>query len=187
MARLAGGLEQAADRGGDVARSSAARFTARLEPRIDPCLRLARAILGDHADAEDVLHDAVVAAWRAWPDLRDETRFDGWFDRILVNRCRDRLRRRRRGPHVVPIVRELESGPLVDPWPRVTDSLAVERAFADLDPEHAVVAALRFYRDLPIDAIAALVGIPEGTVKSRLHHATLRLRAALGAHEAADD
>ncbi|MEX1343603.1 MAG: sigma-70 family RNA polymerase sigma factor, partial [Candidatus Limnocylindrales bacterium] len=56
---------------------------------------------------------------------------------------------------------------------------AIEQAIADLSEDHRVVLALRYYRDLTIDDIATLLGIRPGTVKSRLHHAQKRLRAAL--------
>ena len=55
--------------------------------------RLASAILGDPNEARDAVHDAFVTAWRKWSTLRDHQRFDAWFGRIVVNTCRDRLRR----------------------------------------------------------------------------------------------
>jgi RNA polymerase sigma-70 factor (ECF subfamily) len=55
----------------------------------------------------------------------------------------------------------------------------LERAFATLDPEHAIAVSLRFYADLTVPQIAQRLGIAEGTVKSRLHHALRRLRAAV--------
>src|SRR5512135_2080868 len=101
VARLANGLGGSLGRREDNAGiDDRARFLAHVEVRIEPGLRLARAILGSHGDAEDALHDAVLAAWRAWPHVRDESRFEAWFERILVNRCRDALRRRRRGPRL---------------------------------------------------------------------------------------
>jgi len=54
-----------------------------------------RYILGNAADAEDAVQEAVVRAWRAWRGLREAERFEPWFDRIVVNVCRDRLKRRR--------------------------------------------------------------------------------------------
>jgi hypothetical protein len=61
---------------------------------LDANYRLARAILHDPADAEDATQDALVQAWRKWPTLRDPKLFEHWFTRILVNTCRDHLRRR---------------------------------------------------------------------------------------------
>src|SRR6185369_926201 len=68
----------------------AAAFARLADEHIDKSYHLARAILGDAT----VAHDAFVQAWRKWETLRDPARFEHWFDRILVNACRDRLRTR---------------------------------------------------------------------------------------------
>jgi hypothetical protein len=70
----------------------AAAFTRLADEHLDRAYRLARAILLDEPEAQDAVHDAFVQAWRKWDTLRDQTRFEPWFDRILVNTCRDRLR-----------------------------------------------------------------------------------------------
>jgi len=139
--------------------------------------RLARAILGSPAEAEDATHDAFVQAWRKWSSLRDPDRFEAWFERILVNTCRDRLRRRARRP-----VRDL-SDELTrldrDPYPEVEERVALNAALARLSPDHRVVVALRYYRDLSTREIADELGIREGTVSSRLHNALRKLRERL--------
>jgi RNA polymerase sigma-70 factor (ECF subfamily) len=68
------------------------RFT---DARLERAYRLAGLLLRDRSEAEDAVHEAAIVAWRRWPDLRDTDRLDAWFDRILVNECRARLRRRR--------------------------------------------------------------------------------------------
>jgi RNA polymerase sigma-70 factor (ECF subfamily) len=80
--------------GESVGRASAFRRLA--DQHLDEAYRLATAILHDEADAQDATHDAFERAWRKWSTLRDESRFDAWFGRILVNECRDRLRHGRR-------------------------------------------------------------------------------------------
>ena len=70
----------------------AAAFTRLADEHLDKAYRLARAILRDETEAQDAAHDAFVQAWRKWDTLRDPARFEQWFDRILVNACRDRLR-----------------------------------------------------------------------------------------------
>ena len=67
-------------------------FLRLADDHLDAAYRLARAILHDATDAQDATHDAVERAWRKWSTLRDPARFEPWFDRILVNTCRDRLR-----------------------------------------------------------------------------------------------
>ena len=157
----------------------AAAFLRLADEHLDAAYRLARAILRDPTEAQDATHDAVVQAWRGWSSLRDQARFEPWFDRILVNICRDRLRRTSRW-QATDISTEvaLAAG---DPLAPMHDRDVLERALATLSPDHQVVVALRYFRDLPIDAIASRLGIPAGTVHSRLHHALKRLHAVVDA------
>ena len=74
----------------------AAAFSELAERHLADSYRLAALILGERADAEDATQDAFVAAWKSWSSLRDPAHFEAWFGRILVNVCRDRLRRSRR-------------------------------------------------------------------------------------------
>ncbi len=157
-------------------------FTRLLDRGLDSHYRLASVILGDPIEAEDAVHDAAVVAWRGFGALRDRDRFEAWFGRILVNGCRDRLRRRRRRPIVawIPMLGDLDTGPKVlDETEAVATRDELGRAFATLEPDHVVVIALRFYADLSVREIANRLGIPEGTVKSRLHHGLKHLKAAV--------
>ena len=156
----------------------AATFTRLADEHLDRAYRLARAILRDPAEAEDATHDAFVQAWRRWDTLRDPARFEPWFDRILVNTCRDRLRSPSRQTTDISAEVALSTG---DHAGRTEDRAAVATAIATLSPDHQVVVALRYYRDLTIEDIAARLGIPAGTVQSRLHYALKRL------HESMDD
>lgn len=149
--------------------------------RLGESYRLARAILLDDGEAEDAVQEAGLAAWRRRDTLRDEGRFDVWFDRILVNECRDQLRKRGRAVKVAapPIGFE----PVASPPETGTDD-DLDRAVDALDAEHRMVVVMRYWQDRTIDDIAARIGIPAGTVKSRLHHALRTMRAALEAgHE----
>lgn len=162
-----------------------AAFRGLVGAELDRAYRLAAVILGDRYEAEDAVHDAAEAAWRQWSDLRDETRFQAWFGKILVNACRDRLRRRRRR-RIMEIPRIALDGehPMA---PDGADASALRdllrRAFERLSPEERIVVVLRYEADLTVPRVAELVGIPEGTAKSRLHHALRKLRAAIGEEE----
>lgn len=160
-----------------------AAFRHLCDRHLDDVYRLAAVILGDRVEAEDVVHDAAVAAWRSFGSLRDLDRFEPWFQRIIVNACRDRLRARARSRlRVVDLGRELaerEHPMVADASAAAADRLTVGEALDALDPDHRIVVVLRFHADLTVPAIAATLGIPEGTVKSRLHHALGRLRAAM--------
>lgn len=139
--------------------------------------RLASAILGDPTEARDAVHDAFVTAWRKWDSLRDHQRFEAWFGRIVVNTCRDRLRR---GSRLITDDGALaESLPAADPITPVHERMRIEAGLARLKADDQVVLALRYYRDLKVDDIAELLGIPSGTVMSRLHNAQRRLRSVL--------
>jgi len=156
----------------------AAAFTSLADVHLEKAYHLARAILDDRDEAQDATHDAFVQAWRKWDTLRDQTRFEQWFDRILVNACRDRLRARGRQATDISAEVALATG---DHAARADDQTALDAAIATLSPDHQVVVALRYFRDLAIDDIADRLEIPSGTVQSRLHYALKRLHEALDA------
>lgn len=152
---------------------------------LDRAYRTARLILLNPVEAEDATHDAVLAAWRHFADLRDADRFEAWFGRILVNSCRDRLRSRRREPIAIDTVQESSAlGAMgADPAEATATSDLLRGAFRTLSPEHREVVALRFFADLTVDQIAERTGTRSGTVKSRLHYALRHLRASVEAVE----
>ncbi len=154
-------------------------FERLADEHLETAYRLAYAILHDPSEAQDATHDAFIQAWRAWTTLRDPARFEAWFDRILVNTCRNRLQRRSRWQ-----ARDISDEVVVasgDPFTQTHDRDVLGPALVQLSPDHRVVVALRFYRDLTVDQIAARLGIPAGTVHSRLHYALRHL------HELIDD
>ena len=165
------------DRAGSQVDPRAASFARLTSARLAACYRLAAAILGDAVEAEDATHDAAVRAWQRWASLRDESKFDQWFGRILINKCRDRFRRRKselRSP--------LSVGGRGARPADLGDSLAEQQALAEalgrLEPEHRIVIVLRFYQGLDDREIAVRTGARPGTVKSRMHYALRALRAA---------
>ncbi len=158
-----------------------ALFTEHLERRLPASYRLATLILGDRSDAEDATHEAIVTAWSRAATLRDLDAFDAWFDRILVNGCRDRLRHGR-------VLRMVELDAAADvPGPDGMSTLGqrdlVERAFLRLNAEQRVAIVLRYWGDRSIEEIARLTGTRAGTVKSRLHYALAAMRDALDAED----
>jgi len=144
--------------------------------------RTAAVLLRDAAEAEDATQDALVRAWQQWDQLRDNERAGAWFGRILVNVCRDRLRSRR-----AAVVRWLPDPTSPDPARSSAEREALWESFAGLTVDQRIVVALRYYLDLPIEAIAERTGVPLGTVKSRLHHALQAMRAAYDAQERASE
>jgi RNA polymerase sigma-70 factor, ECF subfamily len=144
----------------------------------DQCYAIAYRILRDTERAQDAVQQAFILAWRELPHLRDPERFSAWLRRLLVNACYEEIRRHKRwSSHITSLSMDTPGGP--DPMVSVDDRDALERAFVRLTPEHRAVFALHHHAGLPLADIADAVGAPVGTVKSRLHHATRLLRAAI--------
>jgi RNA polymerase sigma factor (sigma-70 family) len=160
-----------------------AAFVRLADDHLDAAYRLARAILRDPDEAQDATHDAFVQAWRKWSSLRDPSRFEPWFDRILVNTCRNRLRSSRRLTTDISDEVAMASG---DPTAPVDDRDVLGNAIASLSPDHQVVVALRFYADLTVETIANRLDIPQGTVQSRLHYALKQLHDVIDAADMKD-
>ncbi|HEY6568637.1 MAG TPA: sigma-70 family RNA polymerase sigma factor [Candidatus Limnocylindrales bacterium] len=141
---------------------------------------IAHRILRDVDLAEDATQQALLAIWRNLPQLRDPARFDSWSYRLLVNACYDEGRRVRVWKPNVRILQDHEPA-AADTLGDVLDRDQLERGFRRLSVEHRAVLVLHQYMDLSIDEVADTLGVPAGTVRSRLHHALRGLRAALEA------
>ena len=136
--------------------------------------RTAMAILGQEADARDAMQEALTVIWRQLPALRDPARFEAWSTRILVNACRKVARGRGRAR-----VRETRIDPLLEGGfePAVAGAFdeavvrrrSLERAFDRLDVDARTLLVLHHLEERPLPALADVLGIPVGTVKSRLH------------------
>ena len=150
------------------------RFLGRARPALDRAYRLAGLLLSSAPEAEDAVQDALVIAWQRFDDLREADRFDAWFDRIVVNGCRDRLRRRGK-VRFLPLAVEHDPADR-DPFAAFIERDALLASVSRLSADERIVVVLRFWADLPLETIAERLGWPLGTVKSRLHRALGRLR-----------
>jgi RNA polymerase sigma-70 factor (ECF subfamily) len=137
-------------------------------------------MLRDVEQAKDAVQNALVRAWRDLPTLRDPERFDAWLHRLLVHACIDEARRTRRHRLDVELT-ELDTPSMADPASMIADRDQLERGFLHLEPELRAVIVLHHYLDLPVPMVAAIMGIPLGTAKSRLNRALGLMRAALDA------
>ena len=167
-------LVEQAQRGDAEAFDSLARMVG------DRCLAIAVRILRDTGLAEDAVQGALITAWIELRSLRDPSRFEPWLHRILTNACYAEARRRKRwyeGPRILPV--EGANGP--DDYVTVDDRDLLERAFRRLTVQQRTVLVFHHYLGLPITEVADRTGLPVGTAKSRLHYATLALRASLEA------
>ncbi len=164
-------------------------FAALFEPMRPALVRVAGGLVGD-SEAEDVVMDAMLKAWRALPSFRKDAALRTWTIRVVRNAALDALRarsRRREVPLDAPPDEE-ESGAipvasLPDPSTRHPgeDLAAADRraaaaaALAKLDPHHRQVLELRFLEELSYQEIATATGVSIGTVISRLFYAKRKL------------
>jgi RNA polymerase sigma-70 factor (ECF subfamily) len=151
------------------------RLAVRWHPRL---LRHARRLTGDAEGAREAVQEAWLAVARGLRRLDDPARFASWVFRIVGRRCFDwiagRSRERRRAADLDEAA-GAPAGPGADP----DDIVRVREALRRLAPEPRALLALFYAEGLSIAEIAGTLGIPAGTVKSRLYHARERLRAVL--------
>jgi RNA polymerase sigma-70 factor (ECF subfamily) len=158
-------------------------FESIVRARMDAVYRLTSAILGNEADARDAAQETFVAAWRQLPRLREPERFDAWLQRVAVNAARQthRARSRRR-------VREIPSSTVVALAERGTggprdDAAILDAALATLPVDQRAILVLHHLEGRPLAELATILGVPEGTAKSRLFTARRALAAAIAADE----
>jgi RNA polymerase sigma-70 factor (ECF subfamily) len=169
VARARGG-DQAAF--GELAREAADRLYA-----------VAYRIVRDGDGAQDAVQRALIDAWRDLPQLRDPERLDAWLYRLVVRASvREATHERMQGR-----VRLIASDAAADDG---TAGIAardeIERALRRVPAEQRAILVLRYYLDLSLPAIGETLGLPQGTVASRLHRAVGSLRAALDAEHRLD-
>ena len=163
-------------RGGD--REAYERLARAVGPAL---LQVAYRILRDLDSAEDAMQRALVAIWHDLPKLREPDRFEAWAYRVVTRTSLDEARQRRRHGLVRETAAVEPSEPDASGSVVMRDELG--RAFDDLRPEHRAVVVLHYYVGLPLAEIAEILGIPYGTVGSRLHYALQRMRTTLGYDE----
>ncbi len=135
--------------------------------------RLAFRLVGD--DAEDVLQESYVSAFRAYPRFRGNSRFETWMYRIVYNTCLGHLRRRR-PPLVEDPDPDLDFVAGNDTAGTATDRVDLATALDRLSPAHRAAVLLVDAEGLAFAEAAEVLGIPEGTLASRLGRARSRLR-----------
>lgn len=147
--------------------------------RLDAAARL---ILRDQELARDAVQEGFIRAWRNLPGLRDPERFDAWLHRLVVHSCIDVMRRRRRRPIEVEL--SPIDGPAVgDIASVIADRELLDTALRRLDVGWRAVVVLHYFLGMPLPDVAAALGIPLGTAKSRLHRSLSDMRVSIAADE----
>ncbi len=165
---------------------------ALLAAQYDRCFAVCRRILSQRDDALDATQEAMIAIARGVAGFDGRSSFSTWCYRVATNAALDELRRRRRRPVLLRAERDGAAGqPYAgsaagDPVAaRVTDRLGVEEVLAALPEEQRVAVVLRDIADLDYAAIASVLGVPIGTVRSRIARGRTAIANALGACRAA--
>ena len=138
--------------------------------------------LGDREEAADALQDALLSAYRGAASFRGEARVTTWLHRVVVNACLDRVRRRQARP-TVPLPEHGGTAEPVDRRDALGDretALEIEAALAELPVEQRCAIMLVDVHGMPVDDVAAVLGVPSGTVKSRCSRGRARLALSLG-------
>jgi RNA polymerase sigma-70 factor, ECF subfamily len=154
----------------------AGQFEELVRPQIEPAFRLARVMLSSHADAEDAVQEAMALAWRRLHQLRDPAAFRPWFLAIVVSRCR--TARRSRWSLVLRLddAEERLAGPESDD---VVGHLDLRGALRRLSAADRAALLLFYVLDLPLEEVAAALGLSRGAAKTRIYRAAARLRLEL--------
>jgi RNA polymerase sigma-70 factor, ECF subfamily len=138
--------------------------------------RLAQITSRNPEDAADALQDAMLSAHRSAPRFRHDASVSSWLYRIVVNACLDRLRRNKSHPTTAL---EDDAYHVGDPTPRVDTALVIERALMRLPVEQRAAVAAVDMQGFSVAETAQLLGVAEGTVKSRCSRARAKLAEAL--------
>jgi RNA polymerase sigma-70 factor (ECF subfamily) len=146
--------------------------------------RLALSILDNADEAEDGTQETFLAALRALDSFREHAAFQTWLFRITINVCRGRLRLGKNRIRLQQMLKSLFHLRSEDELPEKTAikneaDIEVHNAIRTLDDKHRIPLVLRYYHELPVADIAAILDIPPGTVHSRLNQARTKLRLLL--------
>jgi RNA polymerase sigma-70 factor (ECF subfamily) len=156
-------------------------FDELVGPLIDQGFRLAFGMLHDREAAEDAVQEATVRSWRKLGNLRPGTEMRPWFLAIVANQCRTTARGRWWSVIRLEGRATTSGGGFEDRIVRGADLRAALRKVG-LEQREALV--LRYYLDLPLEEVAAIAGVPVGTVKSRINRGLAALRPHFEAVEA---
>ena len=148
----------------------------------DACWRFAYHMLGERADADDVVQDAFLRAYLAIGRYDERDQFRGWLFRILTNQCRNAITSRgRRTRRFVQDEVAIESAPTPAAGLQLgVEDAALSRALAQLDPLQREAILLKYAEGLEYTEMSRMTGVGESALKMRVKRGSERLRALLG-------
>ncbi len=156
------------------------QFTELVHAAWPSLYRTAYLMLGDAAEAEDLVQTALAKTYASWGKVRDLGAAHGYARTTLVNTASSWFRRRSwRNERPTEVLPDVPAGG-AHSWPDETDRPTLVAALAQLPPRQRAVIVLRYYEDLDVATTAAALGCSPGTVKSQTSDALVRLRAVLG-------
>ena len=154
-------------------------FRTLVEPYLGVALGASTVLTGSAADGADAVQEALLSAWQGLPTLREPDAFPAWFRKHVI-RAASHIRRVR-DRHRVLQLDPAATG--ADDLARVVEGRGLGRAFDRLDEPDRLLLTLHHVWGLPVAETADLLGVPAGTVKSRVHYAMKRIRAAYDAED----
>ena len=154
-------------------------FDALVGPLVAPGFRLAVSILNDASEAEDAVQEATIKAWKNLHQLKAASLARSWFFSIVANQCRSM--RRGRWWSVVRLASPEQ--PKAGPEDEVVQHTDLQRALRRLPPDDRLALYLRYYMDLPLNEVAAVLKLSETAAKSRIRRAAQGLKPAVDVSE----
>ena len=171
-------------------------FRELLEGYRDRVFNITYRMLGNRAEAEDVAQEVFITVFKTIDQFREESKFSTWLYRVAVNHCKNRIkylaRRHDRDRDELDENSQHANGAIANVVVRMSQpdralegvqmEVILQKAIEGLDDDHRIVVVLRDIEDLSIEEICEITGLPDGTVKSRLHRARLARRKKLQRH-----
>jgi RNA polymerase sigma-70 factor (ECF subfamily) len=171
-------------------------FKELVDEHRDKVFNLTYRMLNNRAEAEDVAQEVFISVFKTIETFREESKFSTWLYRVTVNHCKNRIkylaRRHDRDQDELDEASEQDAAAAVTaprPSPRPDKAMEaaqtekmLQEAIGELDEDHRVLVVLRDVEDLSIEEICEITGLPDGTIKSRLHRARMALRKKIQRH-----
>ena len=171
-------------------------FRELIEAHRDRVYNITYRMLGNRPEAEDVAQEVFITVFKTIDSFREESKFSTWLYRVAVNHCKNRIkylaRRHDRDRDELDETSHQANGAIANVVVRMSQpdralegvqmEVILQKAIESLDDDHRIVVVLRDVEDLSIEEICEITGLPDGTVKSRLHRARLALRKKLQRH-----